>query len=328
MDSILLPILVAGTVALLVFGAVSIAMSLLDPERRRLKDRLAADPRSALIAEAQKSVSNIVELDAVTAALVRWPFFAGVNARLIHAYPETKLATFLLIAAGCGVAGLFFGFATTGALFLTAVTGAIGCALPFVVLSGKRARRQRTLADQLPEALDFLSRVLKAGHSFTTGLQMMGEELPKPLASEFRKAYDQHTVGQTVEAALRDMAVRIESSDFAFFVTAVLIQRQTGGDLSEVLKNISGMIRNRSAAATAREIQDGGRTADGLRSRRVPTGDVRPAGDDEPQVCPRPDRDHDGPQAAGAGVYAADDGTLGHPSHHDDSGVMHAGSAR
>jgi tight adherence protein B len=97
----------------------------------------------------------------------------------------------------------------------------------------------------LPEALDFLSRVLRSGHSFSTGLQMMGEELPQPLAGEFRRAYDQHSLGLSVEESLKDMAKRIESTDFAFFITAVLIQRQTGGDLSEVLGNISGMIRQR-----------------------------------------------------------------------------------
>jgi tight adherence protein B len=74
---------------------------------------------------------------------------------------------------------------------------------------------------------------------------MMSEELPEPLAGEFRRAYDQHSVGISLEQALKDMVQRIDSTDFAFFVTATLIQRQTGGDLSEVLKNISGMIRQR-----------------------------------------------------------------------------------
>jgi tight adherence protein B len=95
------------------------------------------------------------------------------------------------------------------------------------------------------QALDFLSRILRAGHSLSTGLQMMAEELPQPLANEFRRAYDQHSLGQTMEDCLKDMSTRIESTDFAFFVTAVLIQRQTGGDLSEVLGNISDMIRGR-----------------------------------------------------------------------------------
>ena len=74
---------------------------------------------------------------------------------------------------------------------------------------------------------------------------MMADELPLPLSAEFRQCYDAHSLGQSLDEALKDTAARVESTDFAFFVTAVLIQRQTGGDLSEVLKNISGMIRQR-----------------------------------------------------------------------------------
>ncbi len=74
---------------------------------------------------------------------------------------------------------------------------------------------------------------------------MMAEELPKPLCEEIRRCYDQHSLGQALEDALKETALRVESNDFAFFVTALLISRQTGGDLSEVLKNISGMIRGR-----------------------------------------------------------------------------------
>jgi tight adherence protein B len=73
----------------------------------------------------------------------------------------------------------------------------------------------------------------------------MGEELPQPIGLEFRRCYDQHSLGQPLEECLKTMASRIESTDFAFFITAVLIQRQSGGDLSEVLRNISGMIRQR-----------------------------------------------------------------------------------
>src|SRR5437763_13379614 len=98
------------------------------------------------------------------------------------------------------------------------------------------------MSDQLPEALDFLARILRAGHSLTTGLQMMGTELPDPLAQEFRRCYDQHSLGQPLEDCLREMAARIESTEFQFFVTAVLIQRNTGGDLSQVLNNISSTI--------------------------------------------------------------------------------------
>ena len=251
MDDLLLPILIAVTVALLAFAGVGIAAAVLDPARKKLKSRLMASmsansasaPGSA---GANRGVTNkVAEVDPVSAALMRLKPLAALSGRLVQAFPETSLAMFLGIALGCGVIGLFLAlFVFTSVPF--AVIGAIGgCAMPFMALAARRARRQRMFNDQLPEALDFLSRILKAGHSFSTGLQMMGEELPKPLCLEFRRAYDQHTLGQSVEDALKDMARRIQSTDFAFFVTAVLIQRQTGGDLSEVLKNISGMIRNR-----------------------------------------------------------------------------------
>jgi tight adherence protein B len=130
-------------------------------------------------------------------------------------------------------------------LLISAIAGVVGAYMPVLMLNSKRNRRQRALADELPESLDFLSRVLRAGHSLSTGLQMMGQELPMPLSGEFRQAYDEHSLGLSLEESLKNMTKRIDSTDFAFFITAVLIQRQTGGDLSEVLNNISGMIRQR-----------------------------------------------------------------------------------
>jgi len=145
--------------------------------------------------------------------------------------------------------GAFFAFTMmlllTGSPIPASLGGASAAYPPFFLLTAKRARRQKALASQLPEALDFLSRALKAGHSLSTGIQMMADELPHPLAAEFRQCYDQHSLGHSLDEALKDTAGRVESTDFSFFVTAVLIQRQTGGDLSEVLRNISNMIRQR-----------------------------------------------------------------------------------
>ncbi|MDQ3441386.1 MAG: type II secretion system F family protein [Planctomycetota bacterium] len=244
---LLLPILVAAIVALLAFAGASIAAPLLNPDRKKLQSRLALDPshRAASAAGGFRTVTHQLEVDSVTAALVRFAPLAALNARLVQAFPDASLAVFLGISIGGGLLGMFVAFAIFGTVLLGLAGGAAAALAPLLVLLGKRGRRQRVLGDQLPEALDFLSRVLKAGHSFSTGLQMLGDELPKPLSGEFRKAYDQHTLGQSVEDALKDMAKRIDSGDFAFFVTAVLIQRQTGGDLSEVLKNIGGMIRSR-----------------------------------------------------------------------------------
>ena len=123
--------------------------------------------------------------------------------------------------------------------------GVIAAMLPFLIVSSRCARHQKTVEDQLPESLDFLARVLRAGHSLATGLQMAGEELPEPLAMEFRRCYGQHSLGTSLEIAMKEMAARVGTPDFSFFVTAVLIQRTTGGDLAEVLTNIANMVRSR-----------------------------------------------------------------------------------
>src|SRR5262249_31939791 len=86
---------------------------------------------------------------------------------------------------------------------------------------------------------------LRAGHSLATGLQMAADEIPQPLAGEFRRCYDAHSLGATLEQSMKEMAERVATPDFSFFVTAVLIQRTTGGDLAEVLTNIGAMVRAR-----------------------------------------------------------------------------------
>ena len=247
MDGMLLPILVAAAVATFVWAVVAAVTGSGRGTRRKLAQRLSVEGRQDGSAGALGNRSILVQLEitGLPEFLVRRPFIQRLNRHLIQAYPERTLPRFLGTAA---VAALACGGVTLLVTTSVPVGLAVGAAagyVPFFLLGAKRAKRQRQIAIQLPEALDFLTRILRAGHSLSTGLQMMGDELPQPLSGEFRKAYEQHSLGLSLEDSLRETAVRIESSDFAFFVTAVLIQRQTGGDLSEVLKNISGMIRGR-----------------------------------------------------------------------------------
>src|SRR5258706_5369047 len=169
------------------------------------------------------------------AFLARSPYMQRLYRKLVQAYPDAKLTTFLSIGAGMGLA--------CEVLFIVIMDAATGglcaglCAvyMPIVFLNTRRARRQKQLNSQLPEALDFLARILRAGHSLSTGLQMMGDELKPPIKDVFRRCYDQHSLGVPLEQAMREMASRVDSADFAFFVTAVLIQRQTGGGLTPVI---------------------------------------------------------------------------------------------
>jgi tight adherence protein B len=245
MDGMFLPILIAGSVALLCFTIWQITSKAIDPEKRKLKQRLTTDGVSGK-ADEQLSITMNKEVTGLSGTLTQFTsIFDGLHAKVRQAYPNLSLVMFLTICGLLAFMLYIIAFLISGSPIVGSVAGLVGAYVPFVLLAKKRNKRQQTLALQLPEALDFLSRILKSGHSLSTGLQMMSEELPKPLGQEFRRAYDQHSLGMTMDDSLKDMATRIESTDFAFFVTAVLIQRQTGGDLSEVLGNISGMIRQR-----------------------------------------------------------------------------------
>jgi len=239
-------ILVAASVALAAWFLVALFNTMFDPQKRRLQQRLASDQKNDGPSQVTRSaIAAQTEVKGLSATLVRAPILAQLNRRVIQAFPNATLAQFLLFAALFGMVAMVIAMSIFESVVIGAVAGLVISYLPMMVLNAKRNRRQKALSLQLPEALDFLARILRSGHSLSTGLQMMSEELPRPLADEFRRAYEQHSLGLSMEEALKDMVLRIESTDFAFFVTAVLIQRTTGGDLSEVLDNISGMIRQR-----------------------------------------------------------------------------------
>ncbi|MYN38211.1 pilus assembly protein TadB [Duganella sp. FT109W] len=130
--------------------------------------------------------------------------------------------------------------------FLLAVGTLAGAtSLPWLLLMRIRGARLRKLEEQLPEAADFLGRALRAGHSFANVMQMVGEELPDPIASEFKFAYEEINYGVPMNEALHNLALRVPLTDLRYLVIAVLIQRESGGNLAEVLGNISRLIRSR-----------------------------------------------------------------------------------
>ena len=118
-------------------------------------------------------------------------------------------------------------------------------ALPCLYILRKRHKRMQQIEQQLPDALDLISRALKAGHAFPSGLQMVSEEAKDPIAGEFRIVHDEVNFGVAVPTALMNLANRVPSTDMRYFIIAVLIQRETGGNLTELLGNISTLIRER-----------------------------------------------------------------------------------
>ena len=117
--------------------------------------------------------------------------------------------------------------------------------LPLMVISFKSKARKEKLNYQLPDIFDLLCQALRAGHSLASGIQLVGQQLPDPAGIEFRRCFHEQNLGLKLEEALRNMADRVDLLDVRFFVTAVTIQRQTGGDLAEILEKIAKVIRDR-----------------------------------------------------------------------------------
>jgi tight adherence protein B len=127
----------------------------------------------------------------------------------------------------------------------TILAGVLGLGAPYGFLVQRRSSRLKKFEEQFPEALDLMSRAIRAGHAFQTALGMVGDELPTPVGPEFKKTFDRQNFGLPVRDAMNEMADRVAILDVRFFVTAVAIQRETGGNLAEILDNLAHVVRER-----------------------------------------------------------------------------------
>ena len=130
-------------------------------------------------------------------------------------------------------------------IYLAPIAGVIMFVVPFAWLLNKRRMRLKSFAGQLPDALELVARALRAGHSLAAGMHVVAEEMPSPIADEFNRVYEEQNLGIPVEEAMKGMCERVPNLDLRFFVTSVLIQRQTGGDLAEILDKIGYVVRER-----------------------------------------------------------------------------------
>ena len=149
------------------------------------------------------------------------------------------LGTILLASALTAALAFFLVHTFLHLTLVAAVVGALAACLPFGYVSYTRSKRLLKFEEQFPEAIDLLSRALRAGHALTTGLSMVAEELPDPIGPEFQTLYDQQNFGMPLSQALKNFADRVVCLDARFFVTAVLTQKESGGNLSEVLDNLA-----------------------------------------------------------------------------------------
>jgi tight adherence protein B len=152
---------------------------------------------------------------------------------------------------GASVALAFAGFFAPTLLRINyaaamgATLGVVLGAVPFLYVWWKRRRRLKKFEGQLGEALELVARALRAGHSLASGMHVVQEEMPLPISKEFGRVYEEQNLGIPIELALRNLSERIPNLDLKFFVTAVIIQRTTGGDLAEILDKIGYLIRER-----------------------------------------------------------------------------------
>lgn len=175
----------------------------------------------------------------------RLPHLRDVDILIEQSGLNWSSQTFLILSTGFGLAfGLGSALAARGPIGFV-VGGAIGCSLPYFYIRFKRERRMRAFEDGLPEAIDLLGRALRAGHPLSAGLRMIGEEMTDPIAAEFRRVFEEQRFGLSMEDSMHGLADRIPLVDVRIFVTAVLIQREVGGNLAEILDKLSYVIRQR-----------------------------------------------------------------------------------
>jgi len=169
------------------------------------------------------------------------------NLRLLFEQADSPIKpdTFFMITFGLLLAGMGLAYFARTPLPLVPLVGVVLAALPFGWLLWRRRARFKRFAKQLPDALELVARALRAGHSLASGLHVVVEELPAPISYEFAMVHEEQNLGVPIESALKSMLKRMPNLDLKFFVTAVAIQRQTGGDLAEILDKIGHIIRER-----------------------------------------------------------------------------------
>jgi len=246
-----LMVLVFSVVLVLTFGVV-LLMTRPSSTERAIEGRIAKlqvaqnaatpleDATSNLIK--QTHLSTIPRLDAL---LQGWSLMYKIHLFIQQAESGWSVAGVLACSLALGAGGYGIGYYELPSALLALVPAVVFAASPFVILRYQRARRLREFNRHLPESIDLMSRALRAGHSLTAAIEIVGDESPEPVRSEFRAVYQQQNFGLPAREALVQLAHRIPLPELNFVVTAILLQKETGGNLVEVLERTTAVIRER-----------------------------------------------------------------------------------
>ncbi|WP_296657845.1 type II secretion system F family protein [Paraburkholderia sp.] len=243
-------ILVFVSIILLIEGGYLWWKSGHSSEAKRLENRIRmmsagghGDDRTGSILKQRELSSSPL----MTRLLLKVPRIHALDRWLVQSGLGWSVGKFVMLTVCPPVVVALLGrlvYIPVAALIVLMLIGALYAPFRVNRAVGKRLKR---LEEQLPEAADMMSRSLRAGHSFATALGIVGDEMPEPIGSEFRAAFDEINFGVPLNQALGALATRVPISDLRYFVIAVLIQRESGGNLAEILGNISQLIRSRLA---------------------------------------------------------------------------------
>jgi tight adherence protein B len=246
-------VVVAGIIFLVLFAIVMVAVSLGSRFMEVLgRQRVATmlNPDGAQESEAAESsiLVDPQERDPIDKFIEQYKLLDHTQAWILSSGLGWSVSSVFTATAAGAVLGAFMGWflRPLGFVAISAVLGAVLFgSFPYLIIASKRRKRMAEFEAQLPEALDFLARSMRAGHAFSVSLEMLGTESADPLGQEFRTLFNEQNLGAPLEVALANFARRVPLLDVKLFVSSVLLQRQTGGNLSEVLQRLAGLVRER-----------------------------------------------------------------------------------
>jgi tight adherence protein B len=246
----------AALMALFVFVMVAVAVfalvSLFDQRNARarlLKERLANESKAPELApEAELEIlrdEQLSEIPALDSLLRRSARVSNIQKVLAQGGMSVRAGNFLGLSALAGIVIAILAYSVTKRVEVAWLALLVGFLLPYSYISFRRNKRFEKFEELFPEAIDTLARAVRAGHAFTTALEMISNEVSEPVCGEFRQLYEEQKFGMPVRDALINLTERMPLVDVKFFVTAVMLQRETGGNLAEILDNLSYVIRER-----------------------------------------------------------------------------------
>ena len=241
-------VLVFIAVLLLLEGLYLLWKSYQGPEAKKIQQRLRG--LSASLDNSQHSrilkQRMLSEVPVVQRFLLNLSKAQRLDRFILQAGLDWTVSKLLLSCAALGaIVCMMMLSAAHQSLFLSGLVGLVFATLPLLYVSRRRSMRLGRFERQLPEALDLITRALRSGHSFSLALQMVGDEMVQPIAGEFSIVHDEVNFGVTLQQALTNLSERIPLTDLRYFIVSVLIQRESGGNLTEVLSNLSRLIRER-----------------------------------------------------------------------------------